>query len=220
MSDITDLDVQQMLFCMYTILAGSSILIYDHMLTLPEEITFIWRRPKALPAMLFLLNRYFALFANISSLVVYFQPVISDESCSKFSLYRELALFLQGVIVSVIMAMRLYALYGCSKRLLIWIVIVMFVLGAVCCAGTFGQYSGDVDVVPGVSCNETFSKAMYVVLISVLCASQKSLQGLPNWAGICGRIYFRFVHFHTHSVQDLQNQRLAAVVSGRQEKYH
>ncbi|KIK40387.1 hypothetical protein CY34DRAFT_807234 [Suillus luteus UH-Slu-Lm8-n1] len=161
MSDITDLEVQQMLFCMYTIMAGNSILIYDHILTLPEETAFIWRRPKALPAMLFLLNRYFALFANISSLVVDFLPIIiSDESCSKFSLYRELVLFLQGVIVSIIMAMRLYALYGCSKRLLIWIVIVMFVLGAVCCAGTFGQYSGDVDIMPGVSCNETFSKAV------------------------------------------------------------
>lgn len=71
-----------------------------------------------------------------------------------------MALFLQGIIVSIIMAMRLYALYGCSKRLLTWIVIVMFALGAVCCAGTFGQYAGDVDIVPGVGCDEIFSKAV------------------------------------------------------------
>ncbi|KAG1811825.1 uncharacterized protein BJ212DRAFT_1373383 [Suillus subaureus] len=108
--------------------------------------------------MLFLLNRYVALFANISSLVVDLQPIISDESCLKYSLYREVALFLQGMIVSVIMAMRTYALYGCSKRLLTWIVIVMLALVGVCCAGTFGKYSGDVDIVPGVGCNETFSK--------------------------------------------------------------
>ncbi|KAG1871479.1 hypothetical protein F4604DRAFT_1769926, partial [Suillus subluteus] len=56
------------------------------------------------------------------------------------------------------MAMRTYALYGCSKRLLTWIVIVMVALVGVCCANTFGQYSGDVDIVPGVGCNETFSK--------------------------------------------------------------
>jgi hypothetical protein len=48
-------------------------------LTLPEEIAFIWRRRKALPAMLFLLNRYFALLANITSLVADFQPIMSDE---------------------------------------------------------------------------------------------------------------------------------------------
>ncbi|KAG2035092.1 hypothetical protein BDR03DRAFT_541934 [Suillus americanus] len=75
---ITDSEVQQMLFCMYAILAGNS----DHMVTLPEEIAFIWRRPKALSAMLFLLNRYVALLANISSLVVDLQPIISDEVLS------------------------------------------------------------------------------------------------------------------------------------------
>ncbi|KAG1871478.1 hypothetical protein F4604DRAFT_1769916 [Suillus subluteus] len=69
------------------------------MVTLPEEIAFIWRRPKALSAMLFLLNRYIALLANISSLVVDLQPIISDEVCLKYSLYREVALFLQGIIV-------------------------------------------------------------------------------------------------------------------------
>ncbi|KAG2028299.1 hypothetical protein BDR03DRAFT_1019996 [Suillus americanus] len=60
------------------------------------------------------------------------------------------------------MAMRTYALYGCSKRLLIWIVIVMLALAGVCCAGTFGRYSGDVNIIPGVGCNETFSKRVAI----------------------------------------------------------
>lgn len=78
MTSIADSDVQQMLFCMYTVLAGNSILIYDHMVTLPEEIVFIWHHPKALSAMLFLLNRYVALLSNICGLVMDFVPV-SDE---------------------------------------------------------------------------------------------------------------------------------------------
>jgi hypothetical protein len=52
--------------------------MYDHVATLPEEIAFIWRRPKALSGMLFLFNRYLALLANISSLVVAYEP-LSDE---------------------------------------------------------------------------------------------------------------------------------------------
>jgi hypothetical protein len=48
------------------------------MTTLPEEIAFIWRRPKALSAILFLLNRYVALLSNICGLVMDFLPV-SDE---------------------------------------------------------------------------------------------------------------------------------------------
>jgi hypothetical protein len=48
------------------------------MMTLPEEIAFIWSRPKALFAILFLLNRYVALLGNICGLVMDFVPV-SDE---------------------------------------------------------------------------------------------------------------------------------------------
>jgi hypothetical protein len=52
--------------------------MYDHVMTLSEEITFIWRRPKALSAMLFVLNRYLALLGMIYSLLM--QPfLVSDE---------------------------------------------------------------------------------------------------------------------------------------------
>jgi len=146
-----------MLFCIYAVLAGNSILIYDHMMTLPEEIAFIWSRPKALFAILFLLNRYVALLGNICGLVMDFVPV-SDESCSKYALYRQLAIFFQTMIVCIIMTIRTYALYGCSKRLLAWMAIVMIALLGPACAGTFGRYSGNVEIVPGVGCNETFSK--------------------------------------------------------------
>ncbi|KAG2140689.1 hypothetical protein DEU56DRAFT_798251, partial [Suillus clintonianus] len=138
------------------------------MVTLPEEIAFIWRRPKTLSALLFLLNRYAALLGNIAGLVVDFQPIISDESCSKYTLYRQLALFLQGMIVCVIMAIRVYALYSCSKRLLTWMIIVTAGLAGLACAGTIGKFSGNVEVVPGIGCNEKLSTEVYVILIAVL----------------------------------------------------
>jgi hypothetical protein len=48
------------------------------MMTLPEEVIFIWRRPKALSAMLFLANRYIALLGNTFALCIDFLPM-SDE---------------------------------------------------------------------------------------------------------------------------------------------
>ncbi|KAG2367580.1 hypothetical protein BDR07DRAFT_1606022 [Suillus spraguei] len=154
----TDPEVQQTwLFYIYAILAGNSVLIYDHIVTLPQEVAFIWRRPKALSAILFLLNRYVALLSNICSLVTDFIPD-SDESCSKYLLYRELAIIIQAMVVCIIMAIRTYALYGCSKRLLTWMVIVMTALAIVACAGTFGQYSGDVKILQEVGCNAAISK--------------------------------------------------------------
>lgn len=55
------------------------ILIYDHMMTLPEEIAFIWCHPKMLSAMFFLVNRYIALIANIFGLFIDFLPAVSAE---------------------------------------------------------------------------------------------------------------------------------------------
>ncbi|KIO32112.1 hypothetical protein M407DRAFT_215933 [Tulasnella calospora MUT 4182] len=42
----------------YLILAGFVILLYDHFLTIKEEIEFVWRRPKNLISWIFLFNRY------------------------------------------------------------------------------------------------------------------------------------------------------------------
>ncbi|KAG2151155.1 uncharacterized protein EDB93DRAFT_296019 [Suillus bovinus] len=91
----TTTEAQEILLCMYTGLVGDSILMYDHMATLPEEIAFIWRRPKALSATLFLVNRYFALLVNISCLVII-----------------QVSFVFQAVVVCLIMAIRTYALYG------------------------------------------------------------------------------------------------------------
>lgn len=49
------------------------------MVTLPEEITFIWCHPKMLSAMFFLANRYVALIGNIYGLFIDFLPATSYE---------------------------------------------------------------------------------------------------------------------------------------------
>ncbi|KAG1802609.1 hypothetical protein EV424DRAFT_1545103 [Suillus variegatus] len=51
------------------------------MATLTDEITFIWRRPKALSAMSFLISRYLALVGNIYGLYVDFS-LIPDQAAS------------------------------------------------------------------------------------------------------------------------------------------
>ncbi|KAG2124176.1 hypothetical protein DEU56DRAFT_983631 [Suillus clintonianus] len=53
------------------------------------------------------------------------------------------------------MTIRTYALYGCSKRLLTFMVIVLVSLVIGVSASTFGHFSGDVATVPGVGCYES-----------------------------------------------------------------
>ncbi|KAG2146027.1 uncharacterized protein EDB93DRAFT_1329001 [Suillus bovinus] len=152
----TDLDAQQISWCAYAVLAGNSILIYDHLITLPEEITFIWRRPKTLAAMLFLLNRYLALLGIICSAIL--EPfIVSDEVCSNYTASRQLDIFLQGIVICMIMAMRTYALYGCSKRLFTLLTIIIIALVVVACAVTFVKVSGDAAILPGIGCYEVYT---------------------------------------------------------------
>jgi hypothetical protein len=125
-------------------------------MTLPEEIALIWRRPKALFAILFLINRYLALLGIICSIVA--QPFLdSDEVCSRYTMSRQLDIFLQGIIICVIMTMRVYALYGCSQRLLTWMTIIIIALVGVACAVTFAQVSGDAAILPVIGCYEVYT---------------------------------------------------------------
>ncbi|KIK49149.1 hypothetical protein CY34DRAFT_7793 [Suillus luteus UH-Slu-Lm8-n1] len=145
------------------------------MATITDEITFIWCRPKALSAMLFFANRYVALFGNAYMLYVYLTP--SDEvlgfnpgpsicvvllnknpSCQAYFVCRELLIFFQQILVCLILALRTYALYCRSKRLLTWMIIILCSLGGVT-AGTSGLHS---DIVPGFNCFESLSEKIAV----------------------------------------------------------
>jgi hypothetical protein len=131
------------------------------MVTLPEEIAFIWRRPKALSAMLFLLNRYLALLFNISNLVLSFVPL---SSCTGYWLYRQLSLVSQAVIVCLILTIRTYALYGGSKRLLICLTIIIIGLAISASVESFGRSAGNAVSLPGIGCYETYTTATSVRL--------------------------------------------------------
>ncbi|KAG2040140.1 hypothetical protein BDR03DRAFT_173732 [Suillus americanus] len=164
-----------MSFKLYAVLVADSILIYDHMETITDEITFIWFRPKSLSAILFLTNRYFALLGNVYLLFQYVLPV-SDErfqfwffsmccftqqshSCRPYLIYRELLLLFQHIFVGLILTLRTYALYCRSKRLLIWMVTVGLGLGGVT-AATLGFRSST--LVPGYNCFESYSQKITV----------------------------------------------------------
>ncbi|KAG1790003.1 uncharacterized protein HD556DRAFT_756249 [Suillus plorans] len=129
---------QQLARHLYVILVANSIMVYDHMATLTDEINFIWRRPKTLSAMSFLISRYLALI-----------------SCPKYAIARQLFVFLQQFVICVILIIRTYALYNRSKRLIIWVTFILIVLAGGVSAATFGQYAGTLTISPGVGCFTT-----------------------------------------------------------------
>ncbi|KAG2152631.1 uncharacterized protein EDB93DRAFT_256183 [Suillus bovinus] len=78
-------------------------------------------------------------------------------SCSKYVSTRQLFIFFQQFIVCVILIIRTYALYNRSKRLIIWLTIVLVVLAAGASAGSFGQYARNITSSPGFGCFETYT---------------------------------------------------------------
>ncbi|KAG2139294.1 hypothetical protein DEU56DRAFT_325853 [Suillus clintonianus] len=83
--------------------------------------------------------------------------IFAALSCSKYTLYRQLVIFAQAIIVCLIMTIRTYALYGCSKRLLTWLIIILVALAGGASVGTFGRFSGNTIILPGIGCYETYT---------------------------------------------------------------
>ncbi|KAG0698864.1 hypothetical protein DFH29DRAFT_80147 [Suillus ampliporus] len=78
-------------------------------------------------------------------------------SCSKYMLVRQVLLFFQEFIIGFILILRTYALYGRSRCLLTWMVIIGFALAGGTTAGTFGHFESNITILPGVGCYETYT---------------------------------------------------------------
>jgi len=102
----------------YLHLLGMTILYYDYFLTLSNEVTHIWSKPKLLSSWPFLLNRYFSLLADIAVNVGNFTPFKTIHACKAYVLYRQLMLVAAQIVVCYILTMRTYALYSQSRRVL------------------------------------------------------------------------------------------------------
>ncbi|KAJ7487974.1 hypothetical protein FB451DRAFT_1553540 [Mycena latifolia] len=102
-------------------LVGITFLYWDHLITLDSEIDLLWKRRKALSSFWFFLNRYFAFVAGMPVAILPFLT-LSEKSCTNLTLFRELVIVVTQVIVSVIMVIRVYALFSRSLRVLCFLV--------------------------------------------------------------------------------------------------
>ncbi|KAF9558567.1 hypothetical protein CPC08DRAFT_638831, partial [Agrocybe pediades] len=144
-----------------------SCLYYDHFVTVGQEIEYLWKRPKRHSSYWFFANRYVAFFGNIAVTVLGFTDLYSQclkhRSCKKYNLFRQLFLIVNQVLVCVLLTLRIYALYGCSKRILTYMVGSGAILIAVSCWALFGQKSAPSET--GGGCHVGLSTGTYVVVL-------------------------------------------------------
>lgn len=128
----------------YFILSAFSFLIYDHIITIGDEINYFWRRPITQSSVWFFLNRYVAFFGNIVAVTlewVDFPPEKRLMGCFVFNLFREIILIANLLIVSSLLIMRTYALYNRSKAMLAFLLITFATLVGIALWFTFGSNS-------------------------------------------------------------------------------
>lgn len=132
-----------------------TILYYDHLVTFRDEVNLIWGRRKMSGAYCFFANRYLAFFGNIVVAVCYSYP-LSPSACRSYGLFRQLLLLVTQVLVGVLLTLRIYALYRCSKRILAFMVGCGAILIGVSCSSLLGQKSEVAD--PATGCHVGLSK--------------------------------------------------------------
>ncbi|KAJ7613002.1 hypothetical protein FB45DRAFT_1112660 [Roridomyces roridus] len=96
-------------------LAGLVVLCYNHLLTLDEEITYIWTPKLKRSSIWFLLVRYFALAGNFA-LIPYFLGDLDVQTCQKLSTVQNCLLLIQETFVETTLATRVLAMYGFNRR--------------------------------------------------------------------------------------------------------
>lgn len=95
------------------------MLVYDHIVTLPEEIQTVWKKKKTFPLYLFILVRYYAPLAVSVVAFAYFSTYMTRSRCARWMLFLPLGITMPLTIMpGILMLIRVYALYNRNRLIL------------------------------------------------------------------------------------------------------
>jgi len=112
----------------YVKLAGVSAsvwLLWDILITLDQEVTYIWSSRWTVPKVLYLAARYCGLFTTIFNTVVPMLPNLSVSFCSAWSWFVSFsAVIFFTTTVNLIFLLRLRALYYRNRKVVIFLTVL------------------------------------------------------------------------------------------------
>ncbi|KAJ7142891.1 hypothetical protein C8R44DRAFT_692496, partial [Mycena epipterygia] len=123
--------LQNILTTKYVSAAGLVILLYDHVLTLDDEVAYVWSAPSTIAKILFLILRYMVPVFIISQTVTRSGlPVIplSDLVCKAWTSFATYAGWLSIVISNFLVLLRIWTTLPRGHRLIRWSVIFFVVV--------------------------------------------------------------------------------------------
>lgn len=110
----------------YAQIAVAVAVLYDHALTFNREIDYIWRRSPSLVAALYLLDRYLGDSVVILGTYLCLSADASTEECSRLFQVRAWGTLLCSWLTQCIMQLRIYAMYGRTRWILVVLVLAFF----------------------------------------------------------------------------------------------
>lgn len=147
----------------YIQLISFVILWYDHIITFPLEVKAVWGRPMSANSVLYLVNRYLASAGNAAFLAIGFLT-LSDKNCQIASLWGQLLLFANQVMICVLLLIRLYAIYARSRRILISFLLLGAVMIGVVSFSFVNQKSQTLEGYPGCTLAHTAENAIRLAI--------------------------------------------------------
>ncbi|KAF9254445.1 hypothetical protein L218DRAFT_968146 [Marasmius fiardii PR-910] len=106
----------------YSELMSSTLIIFDHLITLGDEIELIWGSSWSPGKLLFLINRYYTFASVIVNNYAVFASSHSNSFCLRFFQWQGWTGLIACLISESILQMRLYALYSLNRKVLIMMV--------------------------------------------------------------------------------------------------
>ncbi|TBU48529.1 hypothetical protein BD309DRAFT_884159 [Dichomitus squalens] len=121
-----NVEVYELRTTFYVGLASYTVLLYDHFLTLGDEVKYIWMKRKRSPLVwLFFLNRYLTPLAFIGNLYAYFSNTLDYDKCKHFVRYEGATTVIGINIASLMMLLRVYAMYEKRKAIVAFVALVL-----------------------------------------------------------------------------------------------
>ncbi|KAG1793592.1 uncharacterized protein HD556DRAFT_461956 [Suillus plorans] len=109
----------------YFIVASLTMVIYDWVLTLAQEFELIWRQRYSLMNVLYVCVRYIGILFSIVYILANFQVSITDSVSNTIWFIQAWTPVIINTMLGVIMTTRIHAMYQGSRRILIFLLVVL-----------------------------------------------------------------------------------------------
>ncbi|CAK5263440.1 unnamed protein product [Mycena citricolor] len=107
--------------------AVATLLVYELLTTLDDEIARVWSLKWRLPKILFMLNRYFIRGILIALWILADFPGTSPEFCRIYSYWQMIPLRLAIIAAQGLVVIRVWAIYN-NSRFMWWILTILYTL--------------------------------------------------------------------------------------------